>query len=62
MKTTRFNLQTATLSQLINRASKWQLLIAEKRATKALSKINDPVCGAREILIAQNLRKEMQRH
>ena len=56
---TETNLETASLNQLWNIATQTMRAEAEEVATAEMAKIFDPVCGAREIVIASHLRKRL---
>lgn len=53
-------IETAPLTALIASATVGQMARAEAAATKAMHRISNPVVGAREIVLAQALRRELR--
>lgn len=51
--------QTASFSELHRVATAEMRAEAELKATKAMAKLSNPFCGAREIAIASHLRKAL---
>jgi hypothetical protein len=53
------NLETASLNQLWNIATGTMRAEAEEVATAEMAKISDPICVARDIVIAAHLRSRL---
>jgi hypothetical protein len=52
--------ETASLADLCRVATAEMLAASEEYATKAMAKLSNPFCGAREIVMAQYLRKALK--